>query len=201
MFVWKNQLTGNLLGNFVRMLHTSSFLVSKKEVQFILLTTASTHCEVNASIQKCDIPRHLLCLKGIISMDFSKGAMICLLLRAACWDQWGWWRRRGGGLAQADSEVPLGGSSANPTELLWPPVFYRRRSREESKWDTNRDTLHVLVWMHIHTYWLSRRAFLTSTVDIWMLLSRTHSHRGVRTWRQERNEGRQPCEEHKHHMI
>lgn len=71
---------------------------------------------------KCDLPRHFLCLKGIISMDFSKGAMfVCCLGRFAETSGDG-----GGGAAdvagltvspRADDEVPSGESQQTPTSL------------------------------------------------------------------------------------
>lgn len=95
----KKQLTGNLLGNLDRMLHTSSFLVSTKKTQQQTnegntLTNQHPHifsADADAKESpkiKRDSPRHFLCLKGIISMDFSKGAILaCLLLGAVCSDQ------------------------------------------------------------------------------------------------------------------
>lgn len=64
------------MGNFERMLHTSSFLVSGRNNESHTHTShlAVKHTKVISVV--LDLPRHFLCLKGMTSMDFSKGAML-----------------------------------------------------------------------------------------------------------------------------
>lgn len=67
------------------------------------------------STTKSDSPRHFLCLKGIISMDLSKGAIFVCLGRCAEISGGGGGRADGAGFARAGGEVPLGGSQQTPT--------------------------------------------------------------------------------------
>lgn len=139
-----------------------------------------------------DLPRHFLCLKGIISMDFSKGAMFLLVARGSLQRPAVRWRRCSRS-CPGWRWSPLGWKSANPNELLRSLLFYRRR--EESKKMCHQQTkTHSSSWWaacgcraasvcvcgsnHIHTYWLFLRAF-SHLLEILVLLSRTQSHRGA----------------------
>lgn len=111
---------------------------------------------------------------------------------------------------------PLGWKSANPNELLRALVFYRRETRRSLKMWHQQTNTHSSSWRAAcgcrstsvcerfkpdsHILVISQ-GILTSTwyLLILVLLSRTHSHRGVQT--QGDNEGSSPCEEHKQHMT
>lgn len=85
------QLTGSLLGNLDRMLHTSSFLVSKNRV-VIHLKSASTDCEFNLLQQLKNQLKMLLTkafplLEGHHLHGFLKRSHVCLLLGVVCGDQ------------------------------------------------------------------------------------------------------------------
>lgn len=147
-------------------------------------------------------------LEGHHLHGFLKRGHVCLSLGAVCRDQW-WWRRCGwwcrlDGLCPGWRWSPLRWKSANPDKLLWPLLFYRRRSREELKCvtATNKDTLLILVgsvWMQrcicvcvyvwfkpdSHILVISQRNF-TSTCDIGAAVTYTfhtgwykHEEKGV----------------------
>lgn len=89
----RSTMTGNLLGNLERIVQTSSFLVAK----------------------------HFLCLKGVTSMDLSKGAM-SVWCKGEVMRRWRQWRR----------SVARPEARSNPVKLREQIRLYTGREEEVS---------------------------------------------------------------------